>query len=354
MWLYHTSLSARASGYSTSQLRSLNPNLRLPVTSKGTATVQPLSWRGWANRPWIELLSGVILNPFQVLNLKEPGCSSGASPVNPTPPPVSSSGLTTTDASGTPPGKSCETSEPRDSSLRTQLTSSDIRMDCSEPWKELPNWGSMRNGECSVASNWEPRTPESDCTYWPTPTASSYGYNKGGAAGRVGKERHSLESLGRMWATPKVPRGGPERMDTRKARGAGGVDLITQAADWSTPKAKDWKNGGGNRKSPDLNTQSQDWSTPLARNWKKAGGKARNSDDLCAQAESFPSGPQDKKQNSGQTGLSTCGRRLNVLFVEKLMGAPLGWSQPNPIEPTSYAVWEMQCRLSKQSLLGQC
>jgi hypothetical protein len=32
-------------------------------------------------------------------------------------------------------------------------------------------------------------------TTLPTPTAKLYGYNKGGAAGRVGKERPSLESL---------------------------------------------------------------------------------------------------------------------------------------------------------------
>lgn len=44
---------------------------------------------------------------------------------------------------------------------------------------------------------------------WPTPSAVSYGSNKGGAAGRVGETRHSLESLaaqsGRLGGTP--PRG---------------------------------------------------------------------------------------------------------------------------------------------------
>ena len=45
--------------------------------------------------------------------------------------------------------------------------------------------------------------------HWPTPSAVSYGSNKGGAAGRVGETRHSLESLaaqsGHLGETP--PRG---------------------------------------------------------------------------------------------------------------------------------------------------
>jgi len=38
----------------------------------------------------------------------------------------------------------------------------------------------------------------------PTPSATSYGSNQGGAAGRVGPVRHSLESMARhgLWPTP--------------------------------------------------------------------------------------------------------------------------------------------------------
>lgn len=36
----------------------------------------------------------------------------------------------------------------------------------------------------------------------PTPTASNYGSNRGGAAGRTGKVRHSLQSMARMGLLP--------------------------------------------------------------------------------------------------------------------------------------------------------
>ena len=44
---------------------------------------------------------------------------------------------------------------------------------------------------------------KTDSPLFPTPSASSYGSNQGGAAGRVGVVRHSLESMARnrMWPT---------------------------------------------------------------------------------------------------------------------------------------------------------
>lgn len=62
-----------------------------------------------------------------------------------------------------------------------------------------------------VPSNYLPptserHTEESECLRlpWPTITAQSYGSNQGGAAGRVGKKRLSIDALVRMWATPKA------------------------------------------------------------------------------------------------------------------------------------------------------
>lgn len=62
----------------------------------------------------------------------------------------------------------------------------------------------------------------------PTPSAQSYGSNRGGAAGRTGKVRHSLESLARhQWATPcrsdeKGPKGTPTKGGRNLPREAGG------------------------------------------------------------------------------------------------------------------------------------
>ncbi len=39
----------------------------------------------------------------------------------------------------------------------------------------------------------------------PTPSASSYGYNQGGSAGRVGKRRYSLDSLAKLDGLDPLP-----------------------------------------------------------------------------------------------------------------------------------------------------
>lgn len=52
----------------------------------------------------------------------------------------------------------------------------------------------------------EPITGETDFGFWPTPTASNYGSNRGGAAGRTGKFRRSISSL----------IGGPENPEFRE------------------------------------------------------------------------------------------------------------------------------------------
>jgi hypothetical protein len=51
---------------------------------------------------------------------------------------------------------------------------------------------------------------------WPTPAATPYGNNQGGAAGRVGPKRESLERM--VWPTPK-------------------------AENWPTATTRDWKDG---------------------------------------------------------------------------------------------------------------
>ena len=59
-----------------------------------------------------------------------------------------------------------------------------------------PASGSMLNGRVYRRPRLEPRINAIDCGYsLPTPVASTYGSNKGGAAGRVGKERLSLQSM---------------------------------------------------------------------------------------------------------------------------------------------------------------
>lgn len=102
-----------------------------------------------------------------------------------------------------------------------------VRISAPEDWtsssKGLPAWGMMSLGVCWALGTSVRLTDATECgsllptptgagnesspsmQKWPahrelakmlpTPTAQLYGYNKGGAAGRVGKARPSLESL---------------------------------------------------------------------------------------------------------------------------------------------------------------
>lgn len=88
--------------------------------------------------------------------------------------------------------------------------------------KHLPNSGMIVAGRLYQPPQLAPVTREKDGSCLLTPTAQNYGSDQGGAAGRVGKIRLSLESMARRGVLP-------------------------------TPTARDWKGPcGANRQSPDL------------------------------------------------------------------------------------------------------
>lgn len=70
-------------------------------------------------------------------------------------------------------------------------------------------------------------TSESGSSFWPTPSAVSYGSNRGGAAGRVGPIRPSLAVAARLWATPTSSKNANRSTKTRPSehdgRGHGGT-----------------------------------------------------------------------------------------------------------------------------------
>ena len=71
----------------------------------------------------------------------------------------------------------------------------------SETW---PRSGMMRSGTAFPLRPSVPRTSEIGSGCLPTPTAVSYGYNQGGAMGRTGPKRYSLDMMARknLWPTP--------------------------------------------------------------------------------------------------------------------------------------------------------
>jgi hypothetical protein len=100
----------------------------------------------------------------------------------------------------------------RGSSSRTSPTSP-VPV-CETSSSTLPISGSMRGGAVSPRRPWALRISAGDSSsLLPTPTASSYGTNRGGAAGRTGPARPSLATMARhgLWPTPGARLGDPRR-----------------------------------------------------------------------------------------------------------------------------------------------
>jgi hypothetical protein len=70
--------------------------------------------------------------------------------------------------------------------------------------KHLPNSGMIVGGRLYQPKKLEPRTCVNDGSCLPTPTATPYGSNQGGAAGRKGPKRASLNSLASLWPSPQA------------------------------------------------------------------------------------------------------------------------------------------------------
>lgn len=132
-----------------------------------------------------------------------------------------------------------------------------------DKWSDhLPSSGSIVAGLVYPPRKSELHTKETGGSYLlPTPTALSYGTNKGGSAGRVGKTRPSLETMARSgrWSTPRASdgaKGGPNM-----AFGAGGMPpLPAQVGGSLSPMWVEWLMG-----FPIGWTELEDWVTQWFR-----------------------------------------------------------------------------------------
>lgn len=327
MWLHvpgMVSAPAPAGEDWTSLLNSSSANdIALYVTSSERATPRPLSWRGWQRRPWMKLLCGTVLKPLEARRGVELWISSlAASRAHPSVSPAEAVATKTSAGFGRTSLESFAIYDPNLSGWKMSQASLLQMMDesagkYSQAW---PVSGISSHGMCFQLKPWVPPTLD-------------------------------VESLSSAdWSTPKAVTGGANSQ--RLERNAGGPDLrlslTGEAKDWTTPKARDWRDGRKNTvltHSPDLNIEVeqyrssrpvQDWLT-LALSLQFANF---NSQTLNALSDSI-------KQNS-QTPLdgpaSSRNRpRLNRLFVEWLMNWPLGWTSFD-FAATEYTRWLQQSR----------
>jgi hypothetical protein len=165
----------------------------------------------------------------------------------------------------------------------------------------------------------------------------------------------TLTDAARQWQTPQG--GHPQKGGSQapgKRRGSGhAMDLQDQTEYWQTPRTPQ----GGNKLDP----------ATVARRGVDARG-IKHTVDLKNQAELFPSLPQDLSIVDGlsfservRIFLQLCRQlrlrlpwpynrvrsifrpRLNPIFVDWLMGAPLGWSNADLV----FSAQEMESYLSR-------
>ena len=171
-----------------------------------------------------------------------------------------------------------------------------------EPFLETwPQWGLMRGGECWEQQTLAQTTSETASGLWPTPT---YGMAK--HAGLTAENSQK-----------ELERG------MRAGFGMSSLAIAVQA-NWPTPDAH-MGSGGRTGKTPPTGKRASGtkqqitlndavkWATPIARDWRS--GKA-----------SQATHDKNSRPLSEQIGGS-----LNPMWVEWLMGWPLGWTDLKPL-----------------------
>ena len=188
----------------------------------------------------------------------------------------------------------CEQLDLLSASSRTSKdTSTEDLNQSSKTWKAQVT---IQRGEYSQRKKLAHLTNASASSFLPTPTATPYGNNQGGAAGRTGQVRHSLESMAKhdLWPTPTVQ---DSNKATKKLRDnhQNNLTAVVFNQQLPTPTARDWK-GGYTEKS-------------LTRK----DGKSRRFDALPNAA-------------IGGVGTDIVVGHLNPTWVEWLMGVPTEWT----------------------------
>lgn len=133
----------------------------------------------------------------------------------------------------------------------------------------------------------------------------------------------SSDGSGELWPTPSV-HGNYNRRGLSETSGDG---LATAVKMWATPSSADCKgsHGGGQGRSlrTDIHDLTRMWPTPRAN--KPEGYSSDNFRPTLAQCATG-----EKRPMHGQ---------LSPLWVEILMGFPLGWTDPDCDEPEPWPGW---------------
>ncbi len=336
------------------------PDIELWVTLSGKPMQRPRSWRGWKTRPWIAHLSGTTL-PASTATLGAARWISFMAAIRASrfPSPDASSETKTHDTFGPTSPASCARSNPAFVSLRTSAGIYDwdsnkstmtfdqwvtaLRRDCLRRKK------SVRPTSANGSSSWlTPRAQESaekqetflkrngdrtDRCYgsltaqtvlWPTATATDATVTRARPPEKmIRKDGRNVLRTPSLAETVMQPRDFPytkQDLTLAQTERPYRVARAHTRTKWPTPRAQE---PGSNAATHGVGLKeivTRHWATPTARDWKDGvihNSNAESRSNLSRQA------PRTLK-DGGVT--SNTGLTLNPLFVEALMGWPIGWT----------------------------
>jgi hypothetical protein len=357
MWLYVPSIPCPSVAEwedLNSDSKSLSAVEYAPfVTLSAKPTPRPFSWRGWRTRPWIRLLYGTTSAPSMASRGVESWIASlQATRASHSPALASDSGNSTSGISGmTLPELSGRFPRHLYSSktLQEQLS---FELDASVNWRA---WATELRRDYSARRKWAHHIRGSGYSCWgqtPRPF-DARGFHKGE------KDNGSLTELVVNWATPDLAPDAPNKGANVKCREA---SLGPQAKNWTSPSVSDLftdrlqssQQSDGSKHSVNLSQEIQNWPTPASRDTKgdysdeamiRKDGKSRL--DLLPNVASRFSLQDQPTTKSGEKSSNNT-RKLNPLFVEWLMGWPIGMTGFEPVGTE----WSHKLRLSRLLLFG--
>jgi hypothetical protein len=385
-WLFipsTTSTCAQAPECSDSHLKLPLVAIYEPfLTLNGKPTRRPLWWHGWRKRPWIALLSGMILRPPQTRTFLDTFADSILSsfpadiPANPSPAPENALEQTIIATYGPGLINSLARFSRMFASSRTSpdMFPSDMPKSNETSKTEATEfrrvYSARRKWAQAIAGNGSTSLP---CAIrWDTPRAASadkHGPHQTDAAGRP-----QLTAQAVQWPTPRSSES--ENRTTHHAPSHGnshGKTLAGSATTWPTPMATERENveswekrrNLGNVAPPPLALAAVNWPTPQARDHfpshtpeyvaeKKAQGHGMsNLNDFV----SLYFAPLPETSNNGNPSSVKCPispRRLNPNFVEHLMGWPIAWTRTDSaLSETEWSRWLRLMRSSLSMLLSR-
>ena len=249
---------------------------------RGKRSPSPLWQRRWSKVAWLRRLSGLTSEPSMLARGVESWIASlEATPVSRLAWPEHAPEQTTRDTSGQTSLAFFESASPHSASSRTSPVI--CLSEAARSSESFKQWATELRRHCGQRRKSARLTVASgSLSLLPTPSACSYGSNQGGAAGRTGKERHSLESMARraMWPTPTSTLGTNGGLVTPAKGREGGtlIEALSARTIWPMPT--------------------------IAGNHNRKGLSPTSGDGLATQV----------------------GGQLNPTWVEWLMGWPLGWT----------------------------